>query len=1710
MRIKNIIIAAVVILLGSFVSVFGQSSENNKNSKDKTARSSGTVNPTSLGLELSIPLGNTPGRAGNSLPITFNYSSKVWRVESLNVPEDGHSVYWANPFYSEEFNTFSGWTTSLQVPYFENSTITEFPAGATQPYQNGQIYTIIPKKTLHLPDGSTVELVASLNPISVRLGSVPPFTTFFSIDGSNLKLVNGTLFMPDGSTYVWSVDSNNNTVVVYSDRNGNKMSYQKNSTSNQYEWIDSMGRNISIPKPPLNTTNQLIEGDVDYYSPTMPNTQMKYTFKWRKLQYAFGNLGGTYSINTLGGLFPGPVVQGIEGTIHNPVVLNEIVQPDGKSYKFYYNEHGEIEKVIYPTGTQEKFVHANVMPFSFGVGLGAFLTRQGNRGVINRTVSIDTNTANDLHWQYSVIFPSLNSPYTVQTINPDLSKTERLLYKGITNSNGGLPSIMPGKTYEERLYSTDGTLVNRSLTKWSGTTNSAGQIYAYAKVDRQTGIKIDGTNALAQSSTSGYDTYLNVTRQKVFDFVPIDLSTAQSAAIDSIAIGTPLKTVETTYVTDTNYTSKQMVSMPLATFVKTGDENGAIVAKTENSYDDAGYGLVLSGALSGIASNTWADPSTIYRANHTTTRVWNNITNTWIETHAQFDQYGNLRKSIDAKGIAGETEYSTTYACAYPTKSITPIADPTNTNGSNVAFETTSTFDYTTGLPLSSTDANGQISTIEYNDVFLRPTRVTPPTGAGISETIYNDTPGNIWVKNRTQIDGTNWAEAITYIDGLGRAFKSEKFDADGNIFSETEFDFAGRPLRTTNPYRANEAKQWTTNVYDEQSRVKQVTLPGGATVKTDFGVATSGILGITKQITDQAGKKRKGITDALGRMVRVIEDPTGQNLATDYVFDTLGNLRKTIQGEQSRYFTYDSLGRLLYAKQPEQEANTAFAFTDPITNNSAWSVKYQYDDNGNIVSTTDARGVSVAGTYDNFNRLKLRDYSDATPDVNFYYDGKGLGTVPNYSKGKTTKVTSSVSETRYTSFDNLGKLLTSEQRTPFVDTETIATATPRVSSYQYNAFGALISETYPSGRKVNYEFNQDGEIARIGGTKGTQNTLYANAVSYNSAGSMERLRLGNGKWETAKYNERLQVTQIGLGNSAADTSLLKLEFGYGNTTQNNGSMRSQKISFAGLTQPFEQTYAYDDLNRLQSATETVNTGATTTWKQTFQYDRFGNRRFDAANTTNLSQSSPTKVTNPLINTSDNRLKKDQDGDSVNDYDYDKTGNLTQDSEGKTFLYDAENHQKEVLINGISKGKYLYDGEGRRVKKISSTETTIFVYDGGGQLVAEYSTQQSATPQVSYLTADHLGSPRIITDNVGKVIARKDFNAFGDETSSAQRTDTLGYKPEEIRQDYTGYQKDDESGLEFAQARYYNNKHGRFTSVDPLTASASTRDPQTFNRYSYGLNSPYKFTDPLGLVVMDAGGGSSSGGDVGHSHLSNNKGLNAEFSDPEPKFTVSVSATVTSPAPTAMQAHEAAHLAAQGNASAITPTASEVSSATTRRVGVMLIVGESGLGPINVGSNFSRAARTRAEELEAEGISVSIWTVSTVEGFNDALSTAADENVARINNVDIIGIEIFAHGKKEEINFGEGKAKNTNFTIDDVSNMNTSFKGYIRINACNTGNGTYNIASKISSKMGITVYAPTTGMSFSSKPDRLMSSVHPSTGLTYMIPEGGVWQTFKP
>ncbi|MGH9962251.1 MAG: RHS repeat-associated core domain-containing protein, partial [Pyrinomonadaceae bacterium] len=80
------------------------------------------------------------------------------------------------------------------------------------------------------------------------------------------------------------------------------------------------------------------------------------------------------------------------------------------------------------------------------------------------------------------------------------------------------------------------------------------------------------------------------------------------------------------------------------------------------------------------------------------------------------------------------------------------------------------------------------------------------------------------------------------------------------------------------------------------------------------------------------------------------------------------------------------------------------------------------------------------------------------------------------------------------------------------------------------------------------------------------------------------------------------------------------------------------------------------------------------------------------------------------------------------------------------------------------------------------------------------------------------------------------------------RTIALGYTGDAIRQRFTSYERDSETGLDFAQARYYANMQGRFASVDPLMASASAGNPQTWNRYAYVGNDPLNATDPSGMI----------------------------------------------------------------------------------------------------------------------------------------------------------------------------------------------------------------------------------------------------------------------
>ena len=155
----------------------------------------------------------------------------------------------------------------------------------------------------------------------------------------------------------------------------------------------------------------------------------------------------------------------------------------------------------------------------------------------------------------------------------------------------------------------------------------------------------------------------------------------------------------------------------------------------------------------------------------------------------------------------------------------------------------------------------------------------------------------------------------------------------------------------------------------------------------------------------------------------------------------------------------------------------------------------------------------------------------------------------------------------------------------------------------------------------------------------------------------------------------------------------------------------------------------------------------------------------------------------------------------------------------------------------------------------ATNETTVFVYDASGQLVAEYSTTPSAEAKINYLTADHLGTPRINTDQTGAVTARHDYMPFGEEIFSyGGRTSGLGYATDSVRKQFTGYERDNESELDFAQARFYSSALGRFFSVDPENALGKEDYPQSWNSYAYVINNPLALRDPDGRqwLVCDA------------------------------------------------------------------------------------------------------------------------------------------------------------------------------------------------------------------------------------------------------------------
>lgn len=117
----------------------------------------------------------------------------------------------------------------------------------------------------------------------------------------------------------------------------------------------------------------------------------------------------------------------------------------------------------------------------------------------------------------------------------------------------------------------------------------------------------------------------------------------------------------------------------------------------------------------------------------------------------------------------------------------------------------------------------------------------------------------------------------------------------------------------------------------------------------------------------------------------------------------------------------------------------------------------------------------------------------------------------------------------------------------------------------------------------------------------------------------------------------------------------------------------------------------------------------------------------------------------------------------------------------------------------------------------------------------------------------------MVLDRTGGLsgVSRHDYLPFGEEIQAGVggRTTNQGYSQlDGVRQKFGGgHERDDETGLDFMQARYYSSAQGRFASVDLGNASASESDPQSWNGYAYARNNGLLYTDPDGREFLVCG-----------------------------------------------------------------------------------------------------------------------------------------------------------------------------------------------------------------------------------------------------------------
>ena len=351
-------------------------------------------------------------------------------------------------------------------------------------------------------------------------------------------------------------------------------------------------------------------------------------------------------------------------------------------------------------------------------------------------------------------------------------------------------------------------------------------------------------------------------------------------------------------------------------------------------------------------------------------------------------------------------------------------------------------------------------------------------------------------------------------------------------------------------------------------------------------------------------------------------------------------------------------------------------------------------------------------------------------------------------------------------------------------------------------------------------------------------------AITYDARGEIRSVDYANGVRTTRGYSARRGwLTSTRTANSGGGT-LLQI------TYTRDAAGRITTLTTIPSSRNESWTYSYDDLDRLRTATNTSDS----TQNRSYTYDSAGNML------SNSGLGSYTYPTQGATAVRPHAMTKIGAASIA----YDANGNLTSGL-GRVLTYDAENRPLTVTRDGVTTS-YAYGPDGARVKKTvlaPGGTPVVTLYPGDQMEVANDGTlTKYPHPDIRrvgmtscYVHRDHLQTVRMETAHTANPAApvglRQRFNAYG------ERDAVTGAVCAGESRGFLGQQHDDEAGLVYLNARWFDPAIGRFIQPDwwdPIDAEQARKgapvgwrtNPVGTNRYAYAANDPVNKADPSG------------------------------------------------------------------------------------------------------------------------------------------------------------------------------------------------------------------------------------------------------------------------